>query len=240
MKNSLDPYAGPLTPTQIAEGISAAQENARRLLDDAILLLDAGRLPSAAALAILSIEERGKTIVLKRLALVSDPADLKTTWRDYRSHRAKNAGWIIPQLISQGARTMESMASAVDQNADHASILDALKQVSFYTDCLGKAHWSTPSEVIDEALVRSLISSAEMMWGGRPITVREIELWAEIVGPHYNQSRMGEAMIQWQQAMVAEGLSDTPPEKLEAFMRGEPIAVSNEPNANDAELEVKD
>lgn len=233
LKNTLNPYAGPLTPAQVAQGISAAQENARRLLEDAKLLLDAGRLPSAAALAILSIEERGKTIVLKRLALVSDPADLKKTWSEYRSHRAKNTGWIIPQLVNEGVRTMHGMAPAVDPNAEHAGLLDALKQISLYSDCLGQAHWSVPNEIIDEALVQSLMSSAEMMWGGRSVTTREIQLWAEIVGPHYNRSRMREAIVQWQHAMVAEGLSDTPPETLEAFMRGEPIDVG-QPDAKDA------
>lgn len=138
LKSHLQPYAGPLTPAQITEGIAAAQANALRLLDDAKLLLEAGRYPSATALAILSMEERGKVIILKRLALVSDPADVKAAWREYRSHRAKNAGWIIPQLVGQGARTMQGLAAGVDADAEHTAILDALKQVSFYTDCLAK------------------------------------------------------------------------------------------------------
>lgn len=231
MKKILNSYAGPLTPTQISEGISAAQANALRLLDDAKVLLDAGRFPSAAALAILSIEERGKTVILKRLAIVSDPADVKQAWRDYRNHRSKNAGWIIPQLVTQGGRTMQSMAASVDPNAEHTGILDALKQVSFYTDCLGKRHWSVPNEVIDEDLARSMVSSAEMMWGSRAVTLREVELWAQIVGPHYNQPSMSVAVVQWQHAMLKEGLSDTTPEELAEFMRGEPVEVDGKVHA---------
>lgn len=227
----LNSYSGPLTPEQISEGIAAAQANALRLLDDARLLLEAGRLASAAALAILSMEERGKTIILKRLAIVRDPDDLKATWRDYRNHRAKNVGWIIPQLVNQGARTMLSMADSVDPNAEHAAVLDALKQVSFYTDCLGKRHWSVPTEVIDEELARSMIKSAEMMWGSRSITVRELELWRQIVGPQYNQSGMAAAVVQWQHAMLEEGLCETEPEKLAAFMRGMPVEVDNKTSA---------
>lgn len=223
MKNHLNPYAGPLTPVQTVEGISVAQKNALRLLEDAKLLLERARFPSAAALAVLAIEERGKAIVLKRLALLNDPADLKMAWREYRNHRAKNAGWIIPELISKGARTMKSMASAVDKDAEHAAVLDALKQVSLYTDCLGEAHWSIPSKVVDEALARSLISAAETMWGSQQVTTREIELWVEFVGPHYDKAGMGDAVVQWQEAMVAEGLSDISPDQLEAFMRGAPI-----------------
>ncbi len=227
MKSHLHPYKGPLTPAQITEGIAAAQANALRLLDDAKVLLEARRYPSATALAILSIEERGKVIILKRIALVSDPADVKGAWREYRSHRAKNAGWVIPQLIAEGARTMRAMAAAVDPDAEHTGVLDALKQVSFYTDCLGNKHWSIPSEVVDEDLASSMVRSAEVMWGAKVVTQREVELWAQIVGPHYNQSGMLEAVVRWQGAMVAEGLSDTAPEHLEAFMGAQPARLDS-------------
>lgn len=120
---------------------------------------------------------------------------------------------------------MQSMAASVDPNAEHTGLLDALKQVSLYTDCLGDWHWSVPNDVIDEELARSMIKSAEMMWGGRAITEREVELWAQIVGPHYNQRSMAAAVVQWQHAMITEGLSDTTPEELAAFMRGDPVEV---------------
>ena len=73
MKRILKPFSGPLTPQEVLEGINAAQTNALRLLDDAKLLMEAGRYPSAAALAILSIEERGKVIILKNIVIVSNP-----------------------------------------------------------------------------------------------------------------------------------------------------------------------
>jgi AbiV family abortive infection protein len=225
MKKQLHPYAGPLTPEQVTDGIAAAQTNANRLLDDARLLMEACRYPSATALAILSIEERGKVVILKRLALLVEPKDLKETWREYRSHRAKNAGWIIPQLVAHGARTMREMAAGVDPDAEHTALLDALKQVSFYSDCLANRHWSIPDTVIDEGVARSMVGAAEVMWNARNVSLREVELWVQIVGPCYNRSGMMDAVLDWQHTMVAEGLSDTPPETLEAFMRGEPIGV---------------
>ena len=225
MKSQLRPYSGPLTPAQITDGIAAAQANALRLLDDAKLLLEAERYPSATALAILSMEERGKVIILKHLALVKEPLDVKGAWREYRNHRAKNAGWIIPNLVREGARTMRDMAAGVDPEAEHTGLLDALKQVSFYTDCLADRHWSIPTSVINQGLARSIVASAEMMWNASTVTLREVELWSQIVGPHYNQPGMMDAVIQWQHSMVAEGLSETAPATLEAFMRGEPIEV---------------
>jgi len=50
--------------------MNAATRNARRLAADARLLLDAGRLPTAAALATLSIEETGKVSILREIAVV--------------------------------------------------------------------------------------------------------------------------------------------------------------------------
>lgn len=237
LKNILDPYVGPLTSEQIVEGIKAAQGNALRLLKDATFLLEAGRFPSATALAILSMEERGKAIILTRLAIVSEHADLKSAWRDYRNHKAKNAGWIIPELVSKGARTLKSMAASVDPKAEHSAILDALKQISFYTDCLGDRHWSVPIEVIDEELARSMLASAEMMWGSRSVTVRELELWTRIVGPYYNQNGMAAAVVRWQHAMFSEGLSDVESAKLAAFMEVDPAEVDTKRGAKITEEE---
>ena len=225
MKAKLQSYAGALTAAEITAGIAAAQSNALRLIEDAKLLFDAGRHPSACALAILAMEERGKTQILKRMALATDPADMKAAWREYRSHRAKNAGWIIPQLVAAGARTMKGMASAIDSEAEHAALLDGVKQVSLYTDCLGDRHWSIPEKVVSESLARSMIASAEAMWGAEAISLREVELWGQIVGPHYSKPTMGQAVLQWQAAMVAEGLSDTPVEALAAFIKGAPQGI---------------
>ena len=72
----LNQYRGRLSPTQIADGMSAAQRNARRLVDDAKLLLDAGRFPSATSLAILSIEESGKTSILRHLSVAKDEKEI--------------------------------------------------------------------------------------------------------------------------------------------------------------------
>jgi AbiV family abortive infection protein len=62
-------YSGPLDALKVAEGINAANRNAQRLATDARILLDVKRYPTAAALAALSIEEGGKSSILRGLAL---------------------------------------------------------------------------------------------------------------------------------------------------------------------------
>lgn len=224
MNDYLKSYFGTLDPAELAEGIAAAQANALRLIEDAKILADAGRFPSAAALAILAVEERGKAIVLKRMAIVPDDK-VKDTWRDYRNHRAKNAGWAMPLLMADGARTMKDFAPMIDKKAGHAVMLDALKQVAFYTDCLGKKHWSKPEEVIEPDLAKVLIEIAERMWGDKAVTARELEVWHEVVAPHYGKPEMGEAVIRCEEQLVKEGLRETPIESLRAFLEGRPVAV---------------
>jgi len=82
-------YKGTLSPSDVVAGMAAARRNARRLAEDAQLLLDQGRWASASSLAVLSIEESGKVGVLRRLSLASEAPDLKAGWDGYGSHRRK-------------------------------------------------------------------------------------------------------------------------------------------------------
>src|SRR5439155_18554584 len=86
----LEQYAGMLNAAQVAAGMHAALRNAKRLADDATLLLESKRYCSATALAILSIEESGKLSVLRMLASADSADQAKRMWREYRSHTKKN------------------------------------------------------------------------------------------------------------------------------------------------------
>lgn len=222
------PYIGPLTPEEIVNGMKCAHANAVRLLNDAKLLREHNGIPSATSLAILAIEEHGKISILKYMALLNDQAKIKAEWRNYRSHRAKNVKWILPELVKNGARTMESLIEAVDKDAAHTQILDIIKQHGFYTDIRKRGIWAEPNLIIDADFCDAIISIADFLLKMKIPTQREVEAWREIVSPHHNKPTMANAVIEWQRTMFAEGLSDTPPETVEAFMRGEPYAFERE------------
>ena len=78
MKTKLQPYRGKLSLGQIVAGMNAAIRNARRLADDAKTLLDLSRYPTAASLAILSIEESGKVSVLRLMAIAPDEQAIRS------------------------------------------------------------------------------------------------------------------------------------------------------------------
>ena len=112
-------FKGKLTPAQVAEGINATRENARRLAKDAQLLLEAERYPTAASIAALAIEESGKESILRGMVLARDDKEVAQDWRDYRAHTKKNAAWILPDLAAKGARTLEDLRPMFDQSSLH-------------------------------------------------------------------------------------------------------------------------
>jgi AbiV family abortive infection protein len=139
-KRPLALFVGRLSPAKIAEGINAAERNAKRLAQDARFLLEAKRFPSAAALAILAIEEAGKAHVLRGMSVAKTDDEVKKTWKEFRSHTRKNVLWTLREMIQGGARKLDDFGPMFDPNSDHPYILDQLKQLSFYTDCVGKGN----------------------------------------------------------------------------------------------------
>jgi AbiV family abortive infection protein len=215
-------YTGRLSPARIADGMNLAIRNARRLVADARLLLTSGSPSSAAALAALSIEESGKVAILRGLSLARTDREVKSQWKDYRSHVRKNAHWIFPSLVIGGARQLEDFRSMFDRDADHPQILDQLKQLTVYTDCLGSGRWSEPAQVIDRAGAEPLVAVAELMSQSpkQEVTAREIELWMQHMGPAWGgpMDGMKRAFRDWNEAMRRERLIEHNSSELDDFL----------------------
>jgi AbiV family abortive infection protein len=220
MREKLDGYRGKLTPAQIAEGMNAAAGNARRLAEDAASLLEMQRFPTAASLAALSIEEYGKSSILRSLALATTNEEVLGVWKEYRSHTRKNAAWLLPQLVASGARKLDDFRPLFNRDSDHPYLLDKVKQLGFYSDCLGEGHWSMPDVVIDEALARMLLRAAEVLAREGEHTEREIELWVEHIGPVWktNPPRMKQALANWYAAMQKNGLAPEGNNQMDQFI----------------------
>ena len=221
MKKKLDAYRGRLDASQVATGINAAIENAKRLADDASLLLEVGRFPTAASLSILSIEESGKVSILRALSVAIDEKEVLSAWKDYRSHVMKNVAWILPQLVVQGARKLDDLKPIFSKDSEHPYLLDQVKQLGFYTDCLGKAHWTLPNEVIDEKLARTLVQTAKLLAKGKQISKKEIELWMKHIGPVWKKDPawMKQALVNWYAEMQQQGLATEGNNKMQQFIR---------------------
>tara|TARA_B100000424_G_C22887534_1_gene472176 strand:- start:192 stop:902 length:711 start_codon:yes stop_codon:yes gene_type:complete len=208
MGKKLQQYKNNLNNLQIANGMNAASENALRLIEDANILFDQQRYPSALSLSILSIEESGKVSILREMAIARNGKELKTAWQAYRSHTKKNVAWIFLDLIKNGANKLEDFRDMFKPNSEHPYVLDNLKQIGFYTDCLGQSNWSIPTNIIDRDITRSILNVAECLTTETNHTEREVELWASYLGPVKYESLQHQkaALHDWFIAMKKEGL----------------------------------
>ncbi|WP_028206100.1 AbiV family abortive infection protein [Paraburkholderia nodosa] len=223
MGKKIDQFRWRLTLEQIAEGMNAAAKNAIRLVEDARVLLAAERYPSALALAILAIEEAGKLSILRSMVTAKDDEQLAKLWKDYRSHTKKNVAWIFMDLINRtGTTKLDDLRPLAASDAEHPYILDQLKQIAFYTDCLGKAHWSIPTNVVDRDLVGRIITIAQVLSKASTlVTPRELQLWKQHMshvsdGSDMEASRT--ALSEWYAAMQAEGLRPPGPNGMQTFV----------------------
>jgi AbiV family abortive infection protein len=208
VSKGLGQWKNTLQPAQIADGMNAANDNARRLAEDAEVLFNLNRFPSALSLAILSIEESGKISILRELALAQNGNQVKESWKAYRSHTKKNVMWLFPHLASSGANKLEEFKSLFGEKAEHPLLLDNLKQIGFYTDCLGKAHWSIPVEVVDKENTENILNIAKLMCKETTYSTKEIELWVKHIKPVWRgpMDAMKIALNNWFNEMVKEGI----------------------------------
>jgi AbiV family abortive infection protein len=188
--------------------MNAARRNARRLAEDAQILLEAHRYPTAASLAILSIEESGKESIIRGMARVATDAELLQHWKDYRSHTKKNVMWLLPQLVMEGARRIDDFKTLFESTTEHPYVLEQVKQIGFYTDCLGKVNWSEPSEVIDKDLATMLVQNAKIFLRKGEVTTKEVELWRKHLSLVKNDDllKLKEATLHWYAEMQELGL----------------------------------
>ena len=203
-KDLLDQYCGHLSTSQISDGMNASAANAARLADDASFLFEAGRFPTAASLAILSLEESGKVSILRGLATALGDKEVAEVWRRYRRQTEKNYLALMPDLVAKGARNLHEFRTCfVDESLPERVTYDMVKQLGFYTDCCGKAHWSVPTEVIDKELAGHLVSLAAALSKEKTaMSVRELDLWVT----HMQSGLTKENLLKCAAAMVSAGL----------------------------------
>ena len=187
---------------EIVEGINAAHQNSLRPAEDTERLLESGSFATATSLSILSLEEAGKASILRHMS-TADEDRRKKLWKEYRSHTSKNYLTIVSDLIHQGGRKLLDFASCFsDSGLKDRELFDALKQVGFYTDCLGNRHWSIPSVVVTEQVAKAFVRDAMIFARQESVTVREMELWQF----HLGVEESLDSICAWAKAMELEGL----------------------------------
>lgn len=181
------PYRGRLNPFQISEGIRGAKNNAKRLLDDANVLFEKGRFPTACSLAVLVIEELGKLPILRRMAIAETDDHWKQCWRDFSDHLAKSISWIVPYLVKNAETPVDLFNEHT--NKKDPELLNSLKQLGLYVGCYGRAHWSIPERVIEKDVASVVMRSAAILIYGSTEseldTPTALQRWSEHMKGHF-------------------------------------------------------
>ncbi len=183
--------------------------NARRLLAAAEVMFEKSDYSLATSLAILSIEESGKIPILRGLSVARNEKEISSCWKNYRSHIGKNKLWVAPYLFRKGARKLTDLKILVDDKADHPYVLEHIKQLGLYSDCLGKAHWSEPCKVIEKNMAASIIKNSRSFLTDKLFTELEIELWIKHMGPVWGstQELININIVKWYAEMQERGLA---------------------------------
>ncbi len=157
-------YQGPLTGEQQASGVRNALANARDLLGDARTLLERGRAPTAAALAVLSHEECWKAALTGFPPGPLDgshPESLRDFWgRYYRHHQGKSGtpGYISLLGVAFTLEQLRVMDNLLGPAADH------LKLLGFYSDYrrdAGQVRATLPAHEVSRELAEATIELAD-------------------------------------------------------------------------------
>jgi len=218
---NLCPYRGELSPDDVAKGMEYAIENSKRLANDARILFNAESYPSSCALAILSIEESGKLSILRRMALGVDSKTIKSMWKEFSSHTDKNFMWMFLGMVSSGARKLDDFRRLFYKS--NANLLNNIKQISLYSGCYGKKHWSNPEEVIDRDFSLFLLETAELLASSEKkyASVRAVELWVEYLQPVWGSDfeSQANAVAEWHQALIEDGLAEEGKFSMDEFVK---------------------
>ena len=116
--------------------------------------------------------------------------------------------WPFIFEVKGGARRAGDFAKLFDDGAEHPQLLDTVKQVSFYTDCVADCQWWIPERVVDADATNFIVRAAELMAKQNIVTTEEIELWIAILKPHWNGSdeERATAVCAWDKEMRQRGL----------------------------------
>lgn len=201
MVHIMNNHGSKLTLQQIVEGINAVMSNARSLYQDAVLLLEHRRFPRAASLAILSIEEVGKTIILRRMALTEDQDNIDGLWKEFTRHHAKNVPAAFVNRLLAGDRTFREMNVSLGNKGGECSSIDQLKQLGFYVDCDKTIRWLTPYDQVTEPIALHYVGIAQGLSNQPDTTIQDIELFIKHFKSAWGESAdiKKQAFLNWVQ-----------------------------------------
>ncbi|MGN6381394.1 MAG: AbiV family abortive infection protein [Dyella sp.] len=200
-----------------------AVSNGLRLLEDARILRAGGRYPSATALALLAIEEFGKVSAIRAVFIAQNAEELRSSWRNFRSHKAKNVMWPASEMDWSKSEVLRNVFSLSNPKSPLPEFGDLVKQLSLYVDLLASGEWWVPERDVHVDLAEKFVASAEYL--ARICAAdskEELELYAEAIKRYPERTlASAEAMLVYHYEQLQEaGLRPLGPNPWEGLITG--------------------
>jgi AbiV family abortive infection protein len=182
---------------------TAAAENGQDLLDDAEFLYDAGRRARAYSLAVLAVEEFGKTLNL--LALAAMPKNLMAqapVRRMLEWHQLKQIEGLLMAVVPLSepglavrlaAMSLTKLTKILDAMDAFAQDADRLKLRGLYVDMHRDARIRQPSEITEAEVSDQLSKARRVASSVRPL--RDPGVQARLADPPAEAIELARALV---------------------------------------------
>lgn len=144
-------------------GVQTVVANAQRLSNDAKIFLENGSHATAAALALLSIEEMGKSIYVLLAGTAEDEKQFREFLSAARRHNAKNGLADLADRLIAGHLTPEKFMDIFSDQNPAAKRLNLLKQAGLYVDWDANRGWLDPMTTVSPTEATSLVKQAQQL-----------------------------------------------------------------------------
>ena len=176
-------------------------ENARGLLADAELLLEAGRWARAYSLALLAAEEWAKAYAVLTLALMTPEMRARTSVRKFLEwHRLKLAGAFLIRVLDAArpgvvgrVAAMPDLAGVLSAAGQQAENANAAKQRGLYADLLADGTVSLPSAVTEGEAAEAVARAREA--GASAALLHDRDAFARLADPPAEALALADALF---------------------------------------------
>ncbi|MGN6796482.1 MAG: AbiV family abortive infection protein [Streptosporangiaceae bacterium] len=209
--------------TELTACAIASALNAQGLLDDAEVLAARGSRARAYALAVLAVEESGKTGCLAALAVLPHRMRTRTVaGRMLQWHQLKQIGGLLTATVTYGepglAVKLASMPSAqatqiVSSLSLPADEADHLRRRSLYVDMDRSGRSRTPSEITDAEVARQLGRARQAV--ASATLILDPQLQARIANPPAEAMELANALAL---ALTRASRADTPEDATKVML----------------------
>jgi AbiV family abortive infection protein len=201
-----------LSVPELEDLMIAVDENAGMLVEDAMLLLDAGRVPRAYALAELAAEELGKLLMVSATAVdvaLGQPFDWPRFWHRFRDHRPKAWNIALMDHVLDGnvdawrAGDIDAIKAAeagFAQAKQNAAVMPQAKNRALYVDYVD-ARMRRPADSIPREWAEMMVAGvAKLAQGLKALGIPPRKGWLETIAADSGMRRRAEELKAWAKA----------------------------------------